>query len=208
MYIPEVFAEKNQTEIVDIITHFPLATVICYNGTRLSADHIPLILHKNNCLIGHIALANDLHRVIKDNSDVMAVFQSENTYISPNYYPTKQVTHKHVPTWNYQAVHVYGKINFGYSRKEKAIAVSKMTTHYERALFADKAWKMADAPKDYMENMLENIVSISIDIDKVIAKSKLSQNRTSEDFESVLNVMDKEGYSTLSKRMKRFSAEE
>jgi len=64
---------------------------------------------------------------------------------------------------------------------------------------------MADAPKEHMEAMLENIVAFKIDISKVTGKSKLGQNREEQDFDNVANILEKNGEHTLSKRMKKIT---
>ena len=76
-----------------------------------------MIFENSNELIGHVAKLNPLQRQLKNGASVMAVFRAEDAYISPNYYPTKLKTHRHVPKWNYQAVHMYGKIIFTHSKK-------------------------------------------------------------------------------------------
>ena len=63
-------------------------------------------------LIGHIAKANEMHKIVPQSSDVLAIFHAEDAYISPNWYQSKATHHKVVPTWNYQVVHFHGKIEF------------------------------------------------------------------------------------------------
>lgn len=202
MYCPEHFTEKDANEIDRIMAAFPLATLVVSTEEGLLANHIPLLRQGDDQLIGHIAKANDLHHLVENNSEVLAIFQAEEAYISPNYYPTKPETHRHVPTWNYQVVHCHGRINFDHSTKAKTAIVGRLTSHFERQAFGDQAWRMADAPKDYMAGMLDNIVGFTIDIARVVAKSKLSQNRDPVDYDNVADVMMAEGKHGLGQRMK------
>ena len=189
MYLPPEFEEVRETEILKIIENFPLAVIVCDNDGDLIANHIPLFRHNQNSYLGHIAKANQLHNIFPNGVDALAIFSSENSYVSPNWYPTKAETHRHVPTWNYQVVHMKGRLSFDYSNKSKLRVVGSLTKLYERLHFGDEGWKMSNAPKDFMGKMLDSIVAFQFDVESVIAKSKLSQNRELKDFNSVKSNM-------------------
>ena len=146
-----------------------------------------------------------LHELIDDGTDMLAIFRAEDADISPNWYPTKQQTHRHVPTWNYQVVHVRGRVTFSHAHKDKLAVVGKLTKFQERQASGDKAWKMSDAPQDFMAHMLDNIVAFTIDIETITAKSKLSQNREEVDFTSVSGAMQRSGKADLSAAMDRIA---
>ena len=202
MYNPPHFEEVRQDEIKKIVEAFPLATIICHKDGEVIANHIPLLWVDDTAMVGHIALANPLHRLFEDGTEALAIFQAEDSYISPNWYETKTVTHKHVPTWNYQVVHMRGKLTFDHSPKAKLSAVGKLTKTYERIHSGDKAWKMSDAPKAYMEQMLANIVAFDFAITSITAKSKMSQNRAPEDYASVAETMERKNRPFLARSMK------
>ena len=205
MYLPEHFEERDSREIAQIIQQFPLAVIVCMNGKEIVANHIPLMMDGENELIGHIAASNNLHQIIENNAKMLAIFSAENSYISPNLYPTKQETHRHVPTWNYQVIHVHGRITFLHVKKQKVAIVGKLTKLHEQEFSGKKAWRMSDAPKDYMEGMIENIVAFKIKIESICAKSKLSQNRDKIDFDAVSGAMRNSGKNTLYKAMERLN---
>ena len=200
MYTPDQFRETDTAEIEALIDRHPFATLVAQTPEGLVANHFPL-LKDGDALVGHIALANDLHRVLDDGAEVLAIFRGEDSYISPNWYPTKAETHKAVPTWNYQVVHIHGRINFQHDRKAKLANVGKLTKRYEEAVNGSGAWRMADAPADYMESMLGNIVGFRIEIGRVLAKSKLNQNRANVDFNAVAERMAERGKARLAARM-------
>ena len=133
-------------------------------------------------LIGHIAFSNSMHKSLEDGCKAAFIFKAENAYISPNWYPTKVQHHRHVPTWNYQVVHMHGELYFKHSDKEKIAAVGLLTQLHERRLNGDNAWKMRDAPTDYIKTKLDQIVGIEFHINRLEAKSKLSQNREKSDY--------------------------
>jgi transcriptional regulator len=201
MYLPPHFKETDIQSIRDLISAFPLATLVADTSSGLLANHIPLLMTGDDVFMGHIALNNDLHRILGDGHDVLAIFKGADAYISPNWYPTKQVHHKHVPTWNYEVVHVHGKIRFQHDVKTKTAVVGRMTKHFETQTNADKAWRMADAPKDYMQAMIDGIVAFTIEITSTTAKAKLSQNRERTDFASVVENLRESGNLQIAERM-------
>lgn len=161
-----------------------------------------------NSYLGHIAKANSLHSIFPSGVDEIAIFSSENSYISPNWYPTKEQTHRHVPTWNYQVVHLKGRLSFDDSKKAKLRAVGTLTKIHERMHFGDAEWKMSDAPKDYMEQMLDSIVAFQFDIKTILAMSKLSQNREIHDYNSVKKTMKEQNKKILFDAMDNMERDE
>lgn len=206
MYLPEHFLEKDINEIKRIIQEFPLATLITSSANGLEANHLPFLVDfKNNALqnlLGHIAIGNPIYQNIKDNEEVLVVYKAEDSYISPNWYPTKKENHKVVPTWNYQSVHLYGKIKFLKDIKSLLKIVGKLTKLYETQVGESDPWTIKQAPKDFMNEKLSNIIGIQIKITKILAKSKLNQNRDAIDFNSVKNKMLEKNKNMLHKAMR------
>ena len=204
MYLPEQFTEHDQEEITGLIRANPFAIITCVaDSGDLIANHIPLLMDGDSTLIGHIAKANALHKTISDGAKVLVIFRGEDSYISPNWYPTKPETHRHVPTWNYQVVHMHGTLTFTHDAKQKRGIVGKLTKYFETLTSGDAAWKMADAPKDYMDGMIDNIVGFTISIDRIEAKSKLSQNREKVDYDAVADEMAARHRENLARVMKK-----
>lgn len=206
MYTPSHFVEDRDGEIQRILTQFPLATLIAETSEGLVANHIPMLCETNRegrmTLVGHIARANSLGETAMPERDVLAIFRAEHAYISPNWYPSKAEHHSHVPTWNYQVVHCYGRVRVSNESKHLRRIVSKLTTRFETETNGDAAWRMGDAPADYMEMMIGAITAVEIDVSRVIAKSKLSQNRESGDFEGVIENLNKDSPNPLAQTMK------
>ena len=205
MYLPEHFIETDINEIKRIINDFPLATLITKSANGLEANHLPFLVDfKNNTpqsLLGHIAIGNPIYQNNKDNEEVLVVYKAEDSYISPNWYPTKKVNHKVVPTWNYQSLHLYGKIKFLKDIKSLLKIVGKLTKIYEMQVEESDPWTIKQAPKDFIKEKLSNIVGIQIDITKILAKSKLNQNRDTIDFNSVKTKMLEKNKKSLHKAM-------
>lgn len=201
LYLPPHFEETNLEAIDGLIAAHPLATIVASTTNGLSANHIPVMRSTETTLIGHVALANDMHRLIADGTDVLAIFHGDDSYVSPNWYPTKVEHHRHVPTWNYQIVHIHGQISFHRDTKTKRAIVGRLTQRHERITNGDKAWRMADAPSDYMDEMIDKIVGFEIAIGRIVAKSKLSQNREAVDHASVADELRAHGHEDLASAM-------
>ena len=106
MYLPPHFEETDSSQIYELIDEFPLAVLVAQTEQGIVANHIPLMLQEKQELLGHLALNNDLHQLVSSGQEVLTIFRGEDAYISPNWYPTKPIHHRHVPTWNYQVVGV------------------------------------------------------------------------------------------------------
>ena len=203
MYSPEHFQETETDAIMDLIAAYPLASLVASTDGGLVANHLPLLSNGRDRLIGHVALANDIHRQVENGSEVLVIFRGEEAYISPNWYPSKADHHRHVPTWNYMVAHLYGRISFIHDTKKKRAIVGRLTSVMERRTNGNDAWRMTDAPADFMDGMLEAIVGFEISIHRTVAKSKLSQNRDATDHRQVRKQMTQRGKLDMAKGMVR-----
>ena len=193
MYTPEHFREKDINEIKKIVDVYPLATLFTSGSKGFAANHIPFLIDFNpdgsQTILGHIARENELFRENKNGDEVLVVYKAQDTYITPNWYPTKKTTHKVVPTWNYQAVHFHGRISFFEDSKSLLGVVGRLTKLHEKKSDEKLPWNIKDAPDEFMASKLLAIVGIKIDVIRFEAKSKLSQNKEEIDFKSVKNKM-------------------
>ncbi|ENU30447.1 hypothetical protein F991_01843 [Acinetobacter sp. CIP-A165] len=207
MFLPEIFVEKDLEKLYALIQDYPFATLISHSAEGVEANHLPfkLLLDKESdtaVLIAHIAKGNPLHTQIENNTDVLVIFQGEQGYISPNWYPTKQQHHQHVPTWNYQVVHIKGKINFLHDEKSLRGILAKLTRTHEAK--QAKPWKMSDAPSEYIAEELKGIIGIEIQIEKITGKFKLSQNREKIDALGVVAGLEQQGEQGLAKAVQQY----
>lgn len=201
MYIPNDFQEVRTEEIMNLIKNYPLACIVANTKDGLIATHVPLIMKTDNTLIGHIAVNNDMRILVSDDQEVLCIFKGEDAYISANYYPSKFEDHKKVPTWNYQVVHIYGNITYFIDNKSKLSAVGMLTKISEEKANGNSGWKMSDAPKEYLMDQLKELIVFEINISRIQAQSKLSQNREKRDFDSLIKNLKETGKENLAKSM-------
>lgn len=184
MYIPKYYEEKDWNEIEQLIREHGFATLIGAQNQEPIAAHIPLELSKNEAgewiLAGHVSRANSIWKSFEADQNVLAIFMGPHAYVSPSWY-----NHRNVPTWNYKAVHVYGKPRILKDEELKA-ALSKMMDRYEH-LHAEHPMKMEEAPADMLQKDINGLVAFEIKIDRIEAASKLSQNRDAESYQNVID---------------------
>ena len=203
MYVPPHFEVSNPEVLHDLIVHHPLGVLITQGESGLNANHIPFELEASasthGILRAHVARNNPVWQLSTNGDEVLVVFQADDAYISPNWYPSKHETHQQVPTWNYRVVHAYGKITIYDDEKYVRALVGRLTKKHEAN--QPKPWKMSDAPRDYMEMMVKSIVGIEIEITRLIGKFKLSQNRENRDRLNAAKVLVEQGNEILGKAM-------
>ena len=171
MYTPRAFVETREDELFALMREYPFATLVAGAAGGLCANHLPMLMIDGR-LCGHVAGGNELRS--HDGATVLAIFQGAQGYISPNWYPSKQVTHREVPTWNYAVVHVHGRLRVIEDKAWLRRLLDTLTDRHEAGLPAP--WRVADAPADHIEKMLGAIVGIEIDIERIEGKFKLNQN--------------------------------
>lgn len=192
MYIPKQYEEKDIAEAEALVREFSFATLTSVVNGLPWATHIPLELVKNDngdwLLHGHIARPNPQWRTLQDNPDVLAIFMGPHTYVSPSWY-----NHRNVPTWNYKAVHLYGKATI--VEGEALIEMlRKLMARYENA-HAKKPDTYDDIPADMLKHDLRGLVGLEIKVERIEAVSKLSQGRDSESYNSIVDhLKDMDAY--------------
>ncbi|WP_180123890.1 FMN-binding negative transcriptional regulator [Acinetobacter sp. YH12097] len=193
MYQPTHFKHDQLDDLVELIQQYPLATVVmtAADGT-LEVNHLPLEYEMQQggfgVLRGHIAKANPMFEILNQSAHVYVIFQAEDAYISPSWYEGKQEHHRVVPTWNYRVVHVKGKIRKIADEKYLRGILARLTRQHEAS--QPVPWKMGDAPHDFIAEQLEKIIAIEIEIDSILGKFKVSQNRSVVDAMNVAKALE------------------
>ena len=197
MYVPTHFSEQRPEELVRLISHNALGALVTNGPHGLDANHLPFELHgvagPGGMLQAHVARANPVWQELTDGSDVLVIFRAADAYISPNWYPSKHEQHRQVPTWNYMVVHVHGRLRIRDEEQYVRGIVAKLTRTHEHRTDAEKAWRMTDAPRDYIDTLVKAIVGIEVEIARVVGKSKLSQNREDRDRRGASEALEGRG---------------
>lgn len=209
MYTPATFEESRPAALRAVIRAHPLATIVAVTAEGLDAEHIPLLLLDSDesfgVLQGHVARANPVWKNLADGSDVLAVFQGADRYVTPSWYPSKEEHGRVVPTWNYQVVHVRGTIKWTHDRHWLRTHLEAATASHEAS--QERPWRVSDAPEEFFERMLGAIVGFEISICSVKGKWKLSQNRSAEDRRGVVRGLQGQSHSMAGEMLEWMSKE-
>ncbi|MGL6556215.1 FMN-binding negative transcriptional regulator [Aeromonas dhakensis] len=203
MYLPPHFAVTDPEVLHQLIRAYPLGALITHGEGGLDANHLPFELDAgegdHGVLHAHVARNNPLWQEVKDGDEVLVIFRAADGYISPNWYPGKQVHHQQVPTWNYSVVHAHGRIQIRDDARFVRRLLANLTRTHEAA--EPTPWKMADAPRDYLEAMVQAVVGIEIEITGLVGKFKLGQNKEAADRLGAANALQDRGQSALAEAM-------
>ena len=204
MYIPPQFAENRPEVLHRIMREHPLGTLVRNEEAGLDADHIPFEFEPDTGPLGtlkaHVARNNPLWQRCPTGTPVMVIFRGAQAYISPNWYPSKHETHRQVPTWNYEVVHAHGTLSIHDDERYVRALVARLTREHDAA--EPRPWKMGEAPPDYIQMMLGNIVGIEVTLTSLVGKSKLSQNRELRDRRNVSDTLAERGRDGMAQAMR------
>jgi transcriptional regulator len=180
MYVPSHFSAPPSL-LSSLLDAGALATLVTAGADGLQATPLPLLL-VDGALQGHVARNNPQWH--SDGADALVIVNGPDAYVTPNWYESTRSHGRVVPTWNYQVVHVYGRLVAHDSVAWTADLVRRLTARHEVGF--DPEWSVDDAPPAFIEGQLRAIVGVEVLISRVEAKSKLSQNRTVEDATGVV----------------------
>ncbi|MDR4947889.1 FMN-binding negative transcriptional regulator [Neobacillus cucumis] len=183
MYIPKHFKIDDESTIYDFIEKYSFATLFSQHNGEPYATHLPLIFNKSeNALYGHFARTNEQWKDA-ENQQVLAIFHGPHCYISPSWYESM----KAVPTWNYVSIHVYGKMEIIENQKVIVNSLDDMVKKYESPT---SPYHLSDVDPSFIEGMSKGIVAFKINITKIEAKAKLSQNHPVERQELIIKQLE------------------
>jgi transcriptional regulator len=183
MYTPKAFEVTDLPTLHAAMKQSELATLVTTTTHGLVATHLPLLLDETRgeygTLTGHVSRANLQWRETDPEAEALIIFLGPDAYISPSWYPAKQETGRVVPTWNYAAIHVYGRLTFFDDPERLRTVVTELTRKHEAAFPAP--WQVTDAPAAYIDSQLKAIVGFECRILRIEGKQKFNQNRSLED---------------------------
>jgi len=195
MYVPANFAEERVPVLHETIRAIKLGTLVTLGGEEMIASHVPMLVDPEpapyGTLLGHIARANPQWKDASQKVRALAMFIGPDAYITPSWYATKRATGKVVPTWNYAAIHAYGRVRFFDDPERLLKLVTRLTATHEAA--RTQPWAVSDAPAEFVQGMLRAIVGFELPIDRLEGKWKMSQNRPAEDRAGVIEGLRSDG---------------
>ncbi len=188
MYIANHNLETDKTEILNFIKRFNFATIVTVKDNFPTATHLPFLIEERQIegedkifLISHFAKANKQWQDV--GNDTLVIFSEPHAYISPKFYKKMQ----NVPTWNYISVHCYGDGKILDSDEEKLTVLEKSIDFFDASY--KEQWDKLE--NNYRLGQLKGIVAFEIEVTNVQAKKKLSQNKTENERNNIINSFQK-----------------
>jgi transcriptional regulator len=190
MYIPAAFAETDPETLAAVIGDYNFGTLVSAGPQGLFATHLPFVpdpARPRALLHAHMARANPHWRDLTEGAAALAIFQGPHAYVSAAWYATRPK----VPTWNYIAVHVYGRVRLR-TEPQEILETLALTVRHQEAGRAEP-WRMEDQPGPFLAGMAKGVVALELAIERIEGKFKLSQNVARADQEGAIAGLLREG---------------
>jgi transcriptional regulator len=184
MYVPEHYNVADANDLIARLAKRWAGIVVSVGADGAPiATHAPILWNaEKRIATAHIARANP-HWKVGDGPGLIIVSGVE-AYVTPNWYPSKAAHGKTVPTWNYEAVHLTGRLEWFDAPDALEAVVRDLSALHEAGQATP--WKVEDAPRPYTEALLRGIVGLRLHVERIDAKRKLSQNKSAADFSGVV----------------------
>lgn len=183
MHVPAHFATDDPNGLITRLARRWAGVLVTMDETGAPVGtHMPILWDaENRIATGHIARANPQWK--QGPGQGLIILSGSEAYVTPAWYPSKAEHGKTVPTWNYEAVHITGAVEWfdDAARLERVVADLSHFHEHDRA----EPWAIADAPRPYIDALLRGIVGVALQATRIEAKRKLSQNKSVADFTGV-----------------------
>ncbi len=191
MYIPKDFQVNDPEQINAFMQANNFAALVSWDGKRPIASHLlfEVITAPEITLNCHLARANDQWHSFDPDKEVLVIFGGAHTYISPRWYSSTG----NVPTWNYQAVHAYGRPEIITDAEELYGILARLVDRYESGSGAIPEYHLGSLPKELVLEKMQGIVGLRIRVTRLEAKFKLSQNRSQRERDTIVIELKKRG---------------
>lgn len=184
MFIPDHHRNENASEIRAFLKANSFGILVSQYQNKPWATHIPLELETTEdgkeVLTAHIAKANPQWREFDQNEEVLCIFNGPHSYISSSWYKDEEV-----PTWNYVAVYVYGKLKI-LSEEEVMASMHRLVDKYEAN--SKKPISLKDMSPRTLKQ-IKGVVGFQIEITDIQAQYKLSKNRE-QDYPKIIEELE------------------
>ena len=205
MYIPKHFQPSDKAA-QEFLSQIESGHLVSNTEKGLVSTLLPLIYdQETNSLLGHVAKLN-IQASLPTNQEALVISMLNETYISPNWYASKEEHHKVVPTWDYMMVHAYGQLVIHDEPEWILNQVTRLTNHFEAN--QPKPWNVDQAPTDYVDGQIRAIVGIELEINRIEASFKMSQNKSKADLDGVIAGLQKAGKVSISEAINALRPEE
>jgi transcriptional regulator len=203
MYTPAHFSVDDASAAA-FLASIDVADLVTVTDDGLVATFLPLIFDpergEHGALLGHVARSNNQWK-LEAHGEAMVIAHGEDAYVTPSWYATKQEHGRVVPTWDYTTAHVYGALQVHDDPLWVGVLVRRLTERHESR--RAKPWSVDDMPEKFHEGQLRAIVGVELQVSRIEAKFKMSQNRTAADIDGVVSGLKDEGLPHVAETVQR-----
>lgn len=191
MYVPKHFRNEELHDLHALIEQHALAALIINLDGRLEATHVPCVLDRDRGESGtlrfHLARANPSAAALEGGCEALTIFSGPETYISPDWYKAEHL----VPTWNFAAVHAYGRpVPLDDSGLRRLL--DDLSERNESPL-PKRSWTTDKLPGDLYAKMRKAVIAFEMVVTDIQGKWKMNQNRGAGDRAGVVENLTKLG---------------
>ncbi len=184
MYIPKLFHEEDHDILLAFLKANTFPALVTFDGERPIASHLPVEISEGTggslTIYSHMSHANPQWKTF-DGKEALFIFQGADTYISARWY-----NHVNVPTWNYMIVHAYGRL-----REVRGDELYSLLSRLIRQHEAGTSYRLEGLPQDFVQKEIKGVVGFAMEVTRLEAAWKLSQNRNDEDHANIIRELEK-----------------
>jgi transcriptional regulator len=207
MYLRRAFTITDRETQLNVIRDSGWGCIFGMKDGMPIASHLPFLVvgePGRERLEGHMSRANPHWETFRSSEEMLVVFQGPHTYVTPSLSKADRA----LPTWNYAAVHVYGRPVIVEDPDEVRALIKRLVDFRESEF--DVSWHLDNLDQEWVDSKLRGIVSFHMPIERMEATFRLMQNRTAEDRRRVADALSKSDDTNaqgVAAMMRRYSLE-
>lgn len=186
MYIPRHFA-MTADQVAEVLASAETAQLVTAHPTGPVATLLPVLFDRDagphGSLLFHLTRTNPQWRDA-GLGEALAILSGPDAYVAPEWFASFDVA-PGVPTWNYVAVHAYGRLVVHDEVAWTGDVVERLSARF--------GFDLAQVPRAGVEKLLRAVVGVELVITRVEAKAKLSQNKPLVDIAGIIAGLERAG---------------
>jgi transcriptional regulator len=178
MYLRRMFTVTDRETQLNVIRDAGWGCLFGMKDGVPVASHLPFLVvgePGRERLEGHMSRANPHWETFASAAEILVVFQGPHTYVTPSLSKAERT----LPTWNYAAVHVYGRPEIVDAPDDVRALITRLVDFRESSF--DTPWRLESLDRAWVDSKLRGIVSFQMPIERMEATFRLMQNRSVED---------------------------
>lgn len=187
MRVTPTYLLTDPQEVKRLIRENPWVTMVSTTSAGLVASHYPVVLEDTDdgiSIVSHVGRPDEqLHEL--GQHEMLFIVQGPHGYISPGWYANSDF----VPTWNHVTAHLYGTPEL-LTDEENFRVLDDLVDHFEQRMPQPVS---LDIDEHTARRMARGTVGLRLRVTRFDARLKLSQNKTPEVFDRIVEALDGDG---------------